>query len=186
MLIQAHPCCRSPPPCHRGSKRPSPSSFISTDSTLAHGPLLPQSMRKSRNAWHNDCAGLLHDLYATFPSPFLPRPQLGRTALHLAAFYGQLSLIDKLLVKGADINAVTDEVPPCPFSFVAPPRQRMQIPPHRASLPRSPSIVRATTHTAQPPVLAQAGPTYPCLRTSTLVHCRPCLRCLRHPPRPTR
>jgi hypothetical protein len=37
--------------------------------------------------------------------PPLPTPQDGRTALHYAAMHGPIGLIDKLIARGADIDA---------------------------------------------------------------------------------
>jgi hypothetical protein len=52
---------------------------------------------------------------ASFPRRFItaPPPQDGKTALHWAARFGQLSLIDKLLAKGADIEAKDAKVHDC-------------------------------------------------------------------------
>jgi hypothetical protein len=54
---------------------------------------------------------------AIFAPPFIPpSPQNGETALHLAAHYGKLDLINKLLALGADINAENHHVQtPPPF-----------------------------------------------------------------------
>lgn len=45
------------------------------------------------------------------PLPSAPPPQNGLTALHWAAKHGHLALIDKLLAKGADIEAKGNRVP---------------------------------------------------------------------------
>jgi hypothetical protein len=87
--------------------------------------------------------------------PSAPPRQDGRPPLHIAAYHGRLGLIDKLLEKGADIEARDDEVSSL---LRAPPHSRRYLvtpspPSHTHARAGRRAAARPRTHLCRPPCL---------------------------------